>query len=201
MNLRAFLFLFLTIQTHSNLFAQVPSEIATFGGGCFWCLEPPYEGKEGIIDVVSGYMGGESSSANYQAVSSGKSGHREVVQITFNPAKISYEKLLEIFWRNIDPTDGEGQFADKGDQYKTVIYYHSVYQKNQANQSLKELETSEKFSKNFKSKIMTDILPAKKFFPAESHHQDYYKKNPERYQGYKKGSGREDFLKKAWGAY
>ncbi|MDD5455251.1 MAG: peptide-methionine (S)-S-oxide reductase MsrA [Candidatus Ratteibacteria bacterium] len=168
---------------------------ATFAGGCFWCMEPAFELKEGVIDVQAGYMGGTRKNPTYEEVSSGKTGHREVVQITYDPSKISYSQLLDVFWQQINPTDLEGQFSDKGSQYKTAIFYHNEEQKRLAEKSKDQLQKTGKFDKP----IVTDIIPATAFYKAEEYHQDYYKKNPERYDLYKKGSGRESFLEKIWG--
>ncbi len=168
---------------------------AIFAGGCFWCVEHAFEEHKGVISAVSGYTGGAMANPNYELVSSGKSGHLEALEVTFDPAVITYEKLLEIFWTQIDPTDPEGQFVDRGQQYTTGIFYVDESQKKAAEKSLKDLEKSKKFSK----KIVTLITPAKTFFPAEEHHQDFYKKNPERYKAYSDGTGRKEFIKKQWG--
>lgn len=169
-------------------------DIATLAGGCFWCMEPPFEGLEGVEKVVAGYTGGDVDNPSYEEVSSGKTGHYEAIQITYDPRKISYDKLLDIFWRQIDPTDAGGQFADQGSQYKTAIFYHNQMQKDLAEKSKQKLEKSGKFDKP----IATQILPYKAFFMAEDYHQDYYKTNAERYKYYKQGSGREDYLKENW---
>lgn len=170
-------------------------ETATFAGGCFWCMEPPFEKLEGVRDVVSGYTGGHKDNPGYEEVSSGKTGHVEAVQITFDPSKVSYEKLLDVFWRQIDPTDAGGQFVDRGSQYRSVIFYHTQEQKILAEKSREVLERSGRFNKQ----VVTEILPAGKFYPAEAYHQDYYKKNPIRYKFYRFNSGRDHFLKKVWG--
>ncbi|ADU31975.1 peptide-methionine (R)-S-oxide reductase MsrB [Evansella cellulosilytica] len=169
-------------------------EKATFAGGCFWCMVKPFDEFPGIHQVVSGYSGGHTENPTYEEVSTDTTGHREVVQITFNPEVFPYEKLLEIFWRNIDPTDAGGQFHDRGEHYKTAIYYHSEEQRELAEVSKRNLEESGKFDKQ----IVTDILPAKTFYPAESGHQDYYKKNPFHYNRYYEGSGRKDFTESKW---
>lgn len=169
-------------------------EKTTFAGGCFWCMEPPFVNLEGVLDVTAGYTGGRVENPTYQQVSSGTTGHYEAVQITYNPAKISYQELLEVYWCHIDPTDSEGQFADRGSQYRTAIFYHNQEQKETAEKSKSKLEKSGKFN----DPIVTAILPFKKFYPAEEYHQDYYQKNPSRYQAYKTGSGREDFLEETW---
>ncbi len=170
-------------------------EKATFGGGCFWCMEPPFEKLDGVKSVISGYSGGTVDNPTYKAISTGTTGHAEVVQVTFDPSKVSYEKLLSVFWRNIDPTTLNAQFADRGTQYRTVVFYHSAEQKELAEKSKKDLGESGKFS----DPIVTEISEAEKFYPAEDYHQDYYKKNPIRYKAYSFGSGRQSFIKKIWG--
>jgi methionine-S-sulfoxide reductase len=167
---------------------------ATFAGGCFWCMQPPFRKLEGVIEVVSGYAGGKKPSPTYEEVSSGRTGHFEAVQITYDPDKISYETLLDTFWRQIDPTDAGGQFADRGTQYHTAIFYHDDEQKRLAEESRKRLEASGKF----KTPIRTEIRPYTTFYPAEEYHQDYDRKNPERYHEYKVLSGREPFIEKTW---
>ena len=148
-------------------------EKATFAGGCFWCMVKPFDQYPGIKSVISGYTGGDWPNPTYEEVCSGKTGHREAVQITFDPELIPYEKLLEIFWQQIDPTDPGGQFYDRGDSYRTAIYYHNEEQRKKAVESKRNLENSGRFPKP----IVTEILPAKAFYPAEEYHQDYYKKN------------------------
>ena len=181
----------------STTLAEETSEMATatFAGGCFWCMEPPFHQSEGVIDVVAGYMGGSVDNPSYRAVSSGNTGHLEVAQITYDPSVVSYEKLLDVFWRNIDPTDSYGQFADRGPQYKTAIFCHNEEQRVAAVASKKALGESGKFS----DPIVTDIREAAEFYPAEEYHQDYYKKNSLHYNAYKVGSGRAGYLKKTWG--
>lgn len=169
--------------------------IATFAGGCFWCMEPPFHQTEGVTDVIAGYMGGTVDHPTYREVSTGKTGHLEVAQITYDPDVVSYEKLLEIFWRNIDPTNSYGQFADRGPQYKTAIFWHDDEQRLAAEASRKALAESGKFS----DPIVTDVREAETFWPAEEYHQDYYKKNALHYNAYKVGSGRAGYLKKTWG--
>jgi len=169
-------------------------EKATFAGGCFWCIESAFDEIRGVKEAVSGYTGGKTEKPTYIEVSSGKTGHYEAVQVTFDKEKITYNELVEIFWQQIDPTDPTGQFADKGSQYKTAIFYHNEEQKVIAEESKKKLEKSGKFDKP----IVTEIKEAKEFYPAEDYHQDYYKKCPVRYQNYKVGSGRESFLKRTW---
>lgn len=175
---------------------QKKLEVATFAGGCFWCMEPPFENlAPGVTDVVSGYTGGRTRNPTYEEVSTGSTGHIEAVRVTYDPARVSYEKLLEAFWRNIDPTDEHGQFADKGTQYHTAIFYHDEAQRKAAEESKKALAALKKFDRP----IVTRILPASDFYPAEDYHQDYHKKNPLHYNRYKTGSGRAGFLKRMWG--
>lgn len=171
-------------------------EKATFAGGCFWCMVPPFEKLDGVKEVLSGYTGGFKENPSYEEVSSGRTGHVEAIQVTYNPALISYERLLDVFWRQIDPTDAGGQFVDRGTQYRSVIFCHSREQKDIADRSKSALQKSGRFNKP----VVTEILPAGKFYPAEEYHQDYYKKNPVRYKFYRFESGRDQFLKKVWGA-
>ncbi len=168
---------------------------ATFAGGCFWCMQPPFRNLDGVTDVVSGYAGGTKANPTYEEVSSGTTGHLESVQVTYDPDEISYDQLLDVFWRQIDPTDAEGQFADKGSQYHTAIFYHDDEQKRLAEASKKNLDRSGKFKKP----VATEIRPYTSFYPAEGYHQDYDKKNPGRYHEYKTFSGRESYLAKTWG--
>ncbi|HPQ44167.1 MAG TPA: peptide-methionine (R)-S-oxide reductase MsrB [Syntrophales bacterium] len=170
-------------------------EKATVAGGCFWCVESAFEGKEGVIDVTSGYTGGHKENPTYEEVSSGTTGHAEAVQITFDPEKISYEELLDIFWRQIDPTDDGGQFADRGSQYRTAIFYHNDEQRRIAEKSKEELRKLGVYDKP----IMTEIVEATTFYPAEEYHQNYYCKNPLRYNSYRTYSGREAYIEKTWG--
>jgi peptide methionine sulfoxide reductase msrA/msrB len=169
-------------------------EEAAFAGGCFWCIESAFDELEGVKEAVSGYTGGKTKNPTYPEVCTGKTGHYEAVQVIFDSNKITYRELVEIFWQQIDPTDPTGQFADKGSQYKTAIFYHNEEQKKIAEESKKALEKSGKFDKP----IVTEIKEASEFYPAEDYHQDYYKTCPLRYKAYKIGSGRESFLKKVW---
>jgi len=169
--------------------------VATFAGGCFWCMEPPFEKLAGVKKVISGYTGGRTKNPTYKDVSHGSTGHVEAVQIHFDPAKISYQDLLEVFWRNVDPTDGGGQFVDRGDSYVTGIFVHNAEQKNRALESKMKLEESKRYDR----KIVTPIVQVMKFYPAEGYHQDYYKKNPVRYKYYRYRSGRDEFIEKTWG--
>lgn len=170
-------------------------ETATFAGGCFWCMEPPYEKLPGVIDVISGYTGGQKANPTYQEVSAGTTGHAEAIQVTYDPAKVTYQKLLDTFWRQIDPTDAGGSFVDRGLQYRSAIYYHTEGQRLLAEQSKAEIAKSGRFSKP----IVTEITKAGVFYPAEDYHQDYYKKNPIRYKFYRYNSGRDQFIDKTWG--
>lgn len=169
-------------------------EIATFAGGCFWCLEADFEKRPGVIKVISGYTGGNKAHPTYEEVCTGKTGHVEAVQIYYNPKKITYEELLQIFWRNIDPTDAEGQFVDRGPQYRTAIFYHNEEQRKLAEKSKEELRKSGRFTKP----IVTEIKKFTKFYEAEAYHQDYFKKEPFRYELYRKGSGRDSFCQMIW---
>lgn len=169
-------------------------EKATFAGGCFWCMVKPFDEQDGIEEVVSGYTGGHKENPTYKEVCSETTGHYEAVQITFNPEIFPYEKLLDVYWSQIDPTDAGGQFHDRGDSYRTAIFYHSDEQKEIAEKSKHNLDQSGRF----KNPIVTEILPAKPFYAAEEYHQDYYKKNPFRYKMYQAGSGRAAFIKENW---
>ena len=170
-------------------------ERATFAGGCFWCSESDFEKHDGVVEVISGYSGGEEENPSYEEVSSGNTRHRESIQVYYDPKKISYEKLLDIYWKHINPTDDGGQFADRGKQYTTAIFYYNSSQKKLAEKSKKELEKSGKFDKP----IVTKILPFKNFYPAEEYHQDYHEKNPLKYGFYRKASGRYQFVCNVWG--
>jgi peptide methionine sulfoxide reductase msrA/msrB len=165
--------------------------VATFAGGCFWCMEPAFENMEGVAEAISGYTGGTEVDPTYEEVASGSTGHREAAQIYYDPEKVSYEELLETFWLNIDPTDPGGQFADRGHQYKTAIFYNNESERLAAEKSKKALEESGRYDKP----IVTEILPAGKFYDAEEYHQDYYLKQSTRYNSYKRFSGREAFVK------
>ena len=167
---------------------------ATFSGGCFWCMEPPFQKLDGVQAVISGYAGGAEPDPDYESVSHGRTGHREAVQIVFDPQRISYEKLLEVFWKQIDPTDDGGQFVDRGRHYTTAIFAHDGRQQDLAELSKKQLAASGLFSKP----ITTEILPFTTFYTAEDYHQDFHAKNPGRYQGYRGGSGRDQFIERVW---
>lgn len=169
-------------------------ELATFAGGCFWCMVSPFEELPGIERIVSGYTGGHTENPTYEEVCAGQTGHYEAVQITFNPELFPYRKLLELFWQQIDPTDEGGQFHDRGDSYRTAIFYHNEAQRTEAENSKQELAASGRFDKP----IVTPILPAAPFYEAETYHQDYHKKNPGHYKRYRKASGRENFIEEHW---
>ena len=170
-------------------------EKAYFAGGCFWCMEPPFEALEGVIEATSGYMGGTVENPTYEEVCTGETGHAEVVEVLFDPSVISYEELLEVFWRNIDPTALNYQFADVGSQYRTEIFTVNEEQNSLAQESKRALANSGKFTKE----IVTAISPAPEFYIAEEYHQDFYKKQSMRYQMYAKASGRKGYLEETWG--
>src|SRR5205823_2542072 len=170
-------------------------EKATFAGGCFWCMEEAFDKVDGVVSTTSGYTGGQKPNPSYEEVSAGGTGHAESVQILFDPTKITYEKLLNVFWHNIDPTTPDRQFCDKGRQYRSAIFYHNENQKRLAEESNKLLEQS----KAFKEAIVTEIVPASEFYPAEEYHQDFYLKNPVRYKFYKYSCGRAQRLQELWG--
>ena len=182
-----------------SCFAQQPGPgqaVATFAGGCFWCMEPPFDALAGVISTTSGYMGGTKDDPSYEQVSSGTTGHAEVVQVVYDPKKVSYDKLLEVYWKNVDPTVLNRQFCDIGNQYRTAIFYRDKEQKKLAEASKAKLLKT----KPFKDDIVTAIVPAGKFWPAEEYHQDYYLKNPIRYKFYRTGCGRDARLKQLWGS-
>jgi len=171
-----------------------PTEVATFAGGCFWCIEAPFEGIEGVISVISGYSGGKEKNPTYAAVSAGKTSHKEAVQVKFNPEVISYSEIIDIFWQQFDPTDAGGSFYDRGTQYESAVFYHSSLQKEVAETSKKLLDNSGKFNKA----VVTPIVKFDNFYAAEEYHQDYYKKSPVDYYSYRKGSGRDKFIADHW---
>jgi peptide-methionine (S)-S-oxide reductase len=179
-------------ETHA---AQTASARATFAGGCFWCMEPPYDKLPGVLSTTSGYMGGRTKNPTYESISSGMTGHAEVVQVEYDPSKVSYATLLEVFWRNIDPTQKDGQFCDSGTQYRTAVFYHDDEQKRLAEASRAALQKN----KPFKGDIVTEITAAPEFYRAEDYHQDFYKKNPTRYKIYRAGCGRDARLQALWG--
>lgn len=167
---------------------------AVFAGGCFWCTEADFEKVDGVIDAISGYAGGHVKNPTYKQVSAGATGHVESVNVIYDPEKVSYAELLDYFWRHVDPTDAGGQFVDRGSQYRSVIFYANSEQKQLADASKRQLSANGPFHKP----IVTDILPLGTFYRAEDYHQDYYKKNPIRYNWYRSGSGRDRFLEMAW---
>ena len=178
-----------------GIFMGQEYKIATFAGGCFWCMEQPFDEMEGVISTISGYTGGTEKNPTYEQVSRGKTTHCEAVQVTYDPKKVSYEDLLRTFWRNINPVQEDGQFYDRGPHYRTEIFVHDETQKQLAEKSKKELDESGKFN----SPIVTEITMFTVFYPAEEYHQNYYQKNALHYSKYKKGSGREDYIKQTWG--
>jgi len=173
---------------------QGKTATATFAGGCFWCMEPPFDKLDGVISTTSGYTGGQLKNPTYEEVSAGGTGHAEALQVVYDPAKINYAQLLEVFWRNIDPTVKDRQFCDVGNQYRTAVFYHDDEQKRLALESKQRLEKSGKLGV-----IQTEIVPAGPFYPAEDYHQDYYKKNPIRYKYYRWSCGRDQRLEELWG--
>ena len=176
--------------------SPVTTAKATFAGGCFWCMEPPFDKLDGVISTTSGYTGGTKTNPTYEQVSAGSTGHAEAVQVTYDPKKVSYEKLLDVFWHNIDPTQKDAQFCDHGTQYRSGIFYHDADQKRLAEASKAALDKS----KPFKGAIVTEITQAATFYPAEEYHQDYYLKNPVRYKYYRSGCGRDNRLQEVWGS-
>ena len=178
-----------------NVEPREGDQLAVFAGGCFWCMEPPFEGRPGVRAVLSGYTGGDEKNPTYEQVSAGKTGHTEAVQVIFDPEQISYAQLLKVFWRSFDPTDAGGQFADRGPQYRPGIFVLNDEQRAAAEASKAELEASG----TFKKPIVVEISAFKAFWPAEAYHQDYYRTHASDYKSYRKGSGRVDFLTKVWG--
>jgi peptide-methionine (S)-S-oxide reductase len=169
--------------------------VATFAGGCFWCMEAPFDKLDGVFETISGYTAGHQKNPTYKQVSAGVTGHTEAVRITYDPAKISYAELLDVFWKNIDPEAVDRQFCDRGTQYRSGIYYHDDAQRDAAEATKKTLEESGKFSR-----VATEVEPAGTFYPAEEYHQDYYLKNPSHYKRYRAGCGRDSRLTELWGA-
>lgn len=171
------------------------TKTALLAGGCFWCMQQPFDQVSGVVKTVVGYSGGDEPNPTYSQVSGHKTGHRESIEITYDPSKVSYDQLLDVFWHNINPTQADGQFADIGLSYQAAIFYSDDEQKKVAEASKEKLAASGKFQKP----IVTEIIPAKKFYPAEEYHQKYYLKNPAEYDAYHVGSGRAGFLEKVWG--
>jgi len=168
---------------------------ATFAGGCFWCMEEVFEGVEGVVSVISGYTGGEIANPTYEQVSAGGTGHAEAIEVLYDPDKVTYQQLLTVFWRNIDPTTPNAQFCDHGNQYRSAIFYHDEKQKQFVDASLQAVNRT----KLFPQSIVTEIVPASVFYPAEEYHQDFYTKNPVRYKYYKWNCGRAKRLEQLWG--
>jgi len=195
----AFFFLSGVMSTHAQTgkpITDIGYAKATFAGGCFWCMEPPFDKLDGVISTTSGFIGGINKNPTYKDVTTGRTGHAEAVQIVFDPKRVSYEKLLDVFWHNIDPTVKDRQFCDVGNQYRTGVFYHSEDQKQLAEASKAQLQKT----KPFKGEIVTEVTPATEFHPAERYHQDYYTKNPLRYKFYRSGCGRDARLSELWGA-
>ena len=170
------------------------TQAAVFAGGCFWCTESDFEKVDGVVEVISGYTGGRAANPTYEQVSAGGTGHVEAVKVVYDPDRLTYAQLLQVFWRHVDPTDGGGQFVDRGSQYRSVIFYSTDQERSLAEASKQSLAASGRFGKP----IATEILRLGEFYPAEEYHQDYYKKNPIRYRYYRGGSGRDQFLDKVW---
>ena len=176
--------------------AQAETKTAIFAGGCFWCMQEPFDHVKGVTQTVVGYTGGSKEDANYTAVSAHKTQHREAIEITYDPAQVSYAQLLDVFWHNINPTQADGQFQDIGLSYQAAIYYGNEEEKKIAQDSKEKLSKSGRFNQP----IVTEILPAKPFYPAEDYHQKYYQKNPADYEAYHVGSGRVSYLARIWGS-
>jgi peptide-methionine (S)-S-oxide reductase len=166
---------------------------ATLAGGCFWCMEPPFEKLTGVVSVTSGYTGGQKPNPTYEEVSAGATGHAEAVEIVYDPQKVSYAQLLDVFWHNVDPTQADAQFCDHGRQYRTAIFTHDEEQRRLADESKKQVQA------RFPKPVVTEIVPASRFYPAEEYHQDFYRRNPVRYYSYRAGCGRDRRLKELWG--
>jgi len=198
--MKAFLFcmlaLPLTLVAVGTVNAVGAVEKATFAGGCFWCMEHPFDALPGVQSVTAGYTGGQKKNPTYKEVSAGGTGHAEAVQVVYDPSKIRYETLLDVYWHNIDPTVKDRQFCDTGNQYRAAIFYHTEEQRRAASLSKEALEKT----KPFKGPVVTGIDPAGEFYPAEEYHQHYYKKNPIRYNYYRNGCGRDQRLKELWGS-
>ena len=172
---------------------QADAAVATFAGGCFWCMEPPYDKLPGVLSTTSGYIGGHVANPTYRQVSSGGTGHTEAVQVRYDPSRVDYATLLEVFWRNIDPLTANRQFCDAGSQYRSAIFFHDAEQERLARASLAAVDA------RFEQPIVTEIAPATRFWPAEDYHQDYYEKNPVRYKYYRWSCGRDARLEEVWG--
>jgi peptide-methionine (S)-S-oxide reductase len=177
--------------------ARAPADtgVATFAGGCFWCMEPPFDELDGVLSTTSGYTGGHVENPTYEEVSAGGTGHLESVRIEYDPERIGYDELLHVFWRNVDPTDAGGQFCDRGSQYRTAIFYHTEEQRRAAEESKRELRSSGRLP----APVVTEIVPAGEFYPAEGYHQNYYQEHPIRYKFYRTTCGRDRRLRELWG--
>jgi len=186
----------LTLLAADTVKAAGKLEEATFAGGCFWCMEHPFDALPGVVSVTSGYTGGQKKNPTYNEVSAGGTGHAEAVKIVYDPSRTGYGKLLDVFWHNIDPTTKDRQFCDSGNQYRSAIFYHTEEQRREALQSKEALEKS----KPFKEPVVTEVVNSAEFYPAEEYHQHYYKKNPIRYRYYRTGCGRDKRLKELWGS-
>src|SRR5438045_2520335 len=186
-----------TTVSHSDLqnSTSAPTKTAIFAGGCFWCIQPAFDKANGVIKTVVGYSGGTEPNPTYELATSEKTNYRESIEITYDPSKISYEQLLDIYWKQIDPTQADGQFTDIGPSYRAAIFYGGDEEKRIAEMSKEKLAQSGKFKKP----IVTEILPAMRFYPAEAYHQKYYKQNPDHFEAFEEGSGRDSFKKKTWG--
>ncbi len=180
---------------HGQNSSSPPTRTAVFAGGCFWCIQPAFDKAKGVIKTVVGYSGGTEPNPTYELVSSEKTGYRESIEITYDSTRISYDQLLDIYWRQIDPTQVDGQFTDIGPSYRAAIFYGNDDEKKIAETSKEKLARSGKFNKP----IVTELLPAMKFYPAEAYHQKYYQQNPDHFEAFEKGSGRDSFKKKTWG--
>jgi methionine-S-sulfoxide reductase len=196
---RIFLLAFACMTLAAASYGQSPGPVATrtavFAGGCFWCIQPAFDKAPGVIKTVVGYSGGTEPNPTYKLVTSEKTKYRESIEITYDPAKISYDQLLDIYWRQIDPTQSDGQFTDIGPSYRAAIFYGNAEEKKIAETSKEKLARSGKFKKT----VVTEILPAMKFWPAEGYHQKYYRENPEHFEAFEEGSGRVSFKKDKWG--
>lgn len=194
------IFFLLALSVCSGGFAADKRDTAIFAGGCFWCMEPPFDAIDGVTDTTSGYIGGHSANPTYETVSAGNTGHTEAVRITFDPARVDYQTLLEVFWRNIDPLDGGGQFCDRGSQYRSGIFTLTKHQMATALDSKKRLADSRRLSAiENGDDIATEIVAAGTFYPAEEYHQNYYQRNPLRYKYYRRSCGRDQRLEAIWG--
>jgi peptide-methionine (S)-S-oxide reductase len=191
--MRAFAIALMLISSAATTGAQEELALATFAGGCFWCMEPPFDELPGVVSTTSGYIGGRTQNPTYEEVSSGGTGHAEAVQVRYDPRKVTYTKLLEVFWRNVDPLTANRQFCDAGSQYRSAIFFHDEEQRRLAETSKNALD------KRFAEPVVTEIVKAGAFFPAEEYHQDYYKKNAVRYKVYRWNCGRDRRLAEVWG--